>query len=91
MRIIADHEEYGDGLGFPNKMRYEKLEVDSRIFNLCDAFDHFSIRAGRPAKECFDEFFEKRSEHFDMKLLEVLEKQVKGRLCGLDSVFWKKV
>lgn len=78
MRIIADHEEYGDGLGFPNKKRYAKLEVDSRIFNLCDAFDHFSIRAGKPAKECFDDFFEKWSEHYDLKFLEVLEKQVKG-------------
>ena len=78
LRIIQDHEEFGDGLGFPEKKRYSKLEADSRIFNLCDAFDHFSISAGKPAAECVDGFIEACAEHYDMQLLEVLEKQVKA-------------
>lgn len=78
LRIIENHEEYGDGLGFPEKKNYAKLEIDSQIFNLCDAFDHFSILAGKPAKECIDEFLQARADHFDLHLLEVLEKQIKA-------------
>ena len=78
LRLILDHEEYGEGLGFPEKKRYSKLAVDSQIFNLCDAFDHFSIRAGKAPGESIDAFLEARADHFDLKLLEVLEKQVKA-------------
>lgn len=77
MRIIADHEEFGNGLGFPEKKRYSKLATDSQIFNLCDAFDHFCIRAGKSALESVDAFIEARADHFDIGLIEVLEKQVK--------------
>ena len=66
------------GLGFPEKKRFAKLAADSQIFNLCDAFDHFCIKSGLAAKDCFDSFVEQRGEHFDMQLLEVLEKQIKA-------------
>lgn len=78
LRIIQDHEEFGEGLGFPEKKRYSKLLADSKIFNLCDAFDHFSILAGKPAAECVDAFIEAHAEHFDLELIEILEKQIKA-------------
>ncbi len=78
LRIITDHEEYGEGLGFPEKKWFEKLQVDSQIFNLCDAFDHFSIQAGKASKDCFDDFVAARGEHFDMDLIQILEQQVKA-------------
>jgi len=78
LRLIQDHEEYGDGLGFPEKKRYAKLQIDSQIFNLCDAFDHFSILAGKPATNCIDEFIEARADHFSLEFLEILEKQVRA-------------
>jgi HD-GYP domain-containing protein (c-di-GMP phosphodiesterase class II) len=78
LRIIEDHEEFGDGLGFPQKKRFAKLAIDSQIFNLCDAFDHFSILAGKPAAQCIDAFIEARAEHFDLRLIEILEKQIKA-------------
>ena len=77
LRIIEDHEEFGDGIGFPNKKRYLKLSPDSQIFNLCDAFDHFCIEMGKPAQDCVDEFIEKNAEYYDLELIGVLEKQVK--------------
>jgi HD-GYP domain-containing protein (c-di-GMP phosphodiesterase class II) len=79
LRLIEDHEEFGEGNGFPEKKRMAKLPEDSRIFNLCDAFDHFCVNAGKPAIECIDAFIESRAEHFDLKLIEVLESQVKAR------------
>jgi HD-GYP domain-containing protein (c-di-GMP phosphodiesterase class II) len=77
MRLISDHEEYGDGLGFPEKKRYSRLATDSQIFNLCDAFDHFCIKSGKTAIEAVDSFVEARADHFDLGLIEILEKQVK--------------
>ncbi len=78
LRILEDHEEFGDGLGFPNKKRYEKLAADSQVFNLCDAFDHFVITQGKGAKDCFDEFVAARGDHFSLQLLVILEKQLKS-------------
>jgi response regulator RpfG family c-di-GMP phosphodiesterase len=79
LRLIEDHEEYGEGLGFPNKKRYAKLGEDSQIFNLCDGFDHFCVLNGKTAAEAFEFFIEKRGEHFDFGLIEILEKQIKAR------------
>lgn len=73
LRLVQDHEEYGDGLGFPEKKRLAKMSVDSQIFNLCDAFDHFCIRCGKAGKAAVPDFIEKNSGHFDLQLLEALE------------------
>lgn len=78
LRLIEDHEEFGDGLGFPEKKRYAKLSPDSQIFNMCDAFDHFCIQSGSPAAEAIEHFIANRSDHFDLSLLETLEKLVKA-------------
>lgn len=78
LRLIQDHEEYGQGLGFPEKKNYSRLQKDSQIFNLCDAFDHFSIIQKKPAAQIVDAFIESRADHFDLALLEMLEKQVKA-------------
>ncbi len=78
MRIISDHEEYGDGLGFPEKKRFNKLGNDSQVFNVCDSFDHYCLENGKSAKECIEEFIEKRADHFSMDIIEILEKQVRA-------------
>lgn len=78
LRLIEDHEEFGEGQGFPNKKRFAKLQLDSQIFNLCDAFEHFSIASGLPAAQCIEKFIEARADHFDLGLIEMLEKQVKA-------------
>lgn len=78
LRIIEDHEEYGEGLGFPGKKWLNKLGADSRVFNLCDAFDHFCALRALPAAEAIESFIQERSDHFDLRLLERLEKLVKA-------------
>jgi HD-GYP domain-containing protein (c-di-GMP phosphodiesterase class II) len=78
LRLIEDHEEFGDGLGFPEKKRYVKLALDSKIFNLCDAFDHYCIQSGIPAAEAIELFIAARADHFDLSLMETLEKLVKA-------------
>lgn len=77
LRLIQDHQEYGEGLGFPEKKRYAKLQVDSQIFNLCDAFDHFCIKQGKVAGESIDAFVQAHAANFDEELLGMLEQQIK--------------
>jgi HD-GYP domain-containing protein (c-di-GMP phosphodiesterase class II) len=78
LRIIQDHEEFGDGLGYPEKKRYPKLKIDSQIFNVCDAFDHFCIVAGKTAAECVEDFATQRGAHYGADLIEILKSQVKA-------------
>lgn len=78
LRLIECHEEYGEGLGYPNKKWFSKLQFDSQVFNLCDAFDHFSMTTGKAAHECIDEFISARGDHFSLELIELLEKKVKA-------------
>ncbi|RZA09416.1 MAG: HD domain-containing protein [Proteobacteria bacterium] len=77
LRIIEDHEEYGEGQGYPAKKRYAKLANDSQIFNICDALDHFAMKQKKSHLDCFDDFVGARGEHFDMQVLELLEKQLR--------------
>jgi HD-GYP domain-containing protein (c-di-GMP phosphodiesterase class II) len=78
LRLIEDHEEYGDGQGYPEKKRFAKLANDSQVFNICDALDHFALQQKRSHADCFDDFVAARGDHFDMQVLEILEKQLKG-------------
>lgn len=79
LRIIQDHEEFGEGLGFPEKKRFAKLQVDSQIFNICDALDHFCIKQGKTAAECIDAFVAEKGEQYDLELSGMLEQQIKSK------------
>lgn len=78
LRIIEDHEEYGEGQGYPAKKRFAKLGNDSQVFNICDALDHFAMQKKKSHAEVYEEFVTARGEHFDPQVLEILEKQLKG-------------
>lgn len=78
LRIISDHEEYGEGLGYPGRKNYNRLQMDSKVFNLCDAFDHHCITTGKAAAEAADSFIESRGGHFDEELVGILEAKIKG-------------
>lgn len=75
---MEDHEEFGDGLGFPNKKNYFRMLTDSKVFNLCDFFDHFCLSQKKTALEAIEPFIEAHSEHFDPDLLGLLEGKLKS-------------
>ena len=77
LRIIEDHEEFGEGMGFPEKKWMNKLSADSKVFNLCDAFDHFCVIKALTPSEAIGPFKEARANHFDSQLVERLEALVK--------------
>lgn len=78
LRLIEDHEEFGDGQGFPGKKNYAKLKSDSQIFNICDALDHFAIRANKAPADCIESFIAERGDGFSMELLGILESKIKA-------------
>lgn len=57
LELIANHEEKGDGLGYPGKKRISTLPLTSQILNLCDAYDHFSVIHKLPPVEAIKQFF----------------------------------
>lgn len=74
LKLIEEHEEKGDGNGFPNKKNLFKLPLSSQIFNLCDHFDHFCISVQKKGKEALPLFLEKEADNFDLHHVEVIEK-----------------
>ena len=78
LRLIQDHEEYGEGLGYPDKKWYKSLSLDSQIFNLADALDHHAMIKGKTPAEALEDFINERGDHFEFQLLEILEKKIKA-------------
>jgi HD-GYP domain-containing protein (c-di-GMP phosphodiesterase class II) len=72
LALVADHEEIGEGRGYPEKKRIEKLIPTSQILNLSNAFDRFCIQKGLNSKDAIDPFFEKHSENFILEHLTIL-------------------
>ncbi len=72
LSLIADHEEIGEGRGYPEKKRIEKLSTLSQIFNLSNTFDKFCSSRNLDVKSAIDPFFEKHSEDFILEHLTIL-------------------
>jgi HD-GYP domain-containing protein (c-di-GMP phosphodiesterase class II) len=70
--LVSDHEELGEGRGYPEKKRIEKLSTISQILNLSNAFDKFCSNSKLRPKEAMDRFFEKHSENFVLEHLSIL-------------------
>lgn len=73
IELIVNHEEYGAGLGYPQKRNIDKLQRTSQVLNLCNAFDRFCIDHQKVPREAFASFFEANVENFPEKHLTVLE------------------
>lgn len=79
LRLIIDHEEIGDGQGFPEKKRLSKLPLTSQILNLCNEFDQFSIEKKIPPLDAIKEFFQLKAEFFDLGHIAKLEEVITGK------------
>jgi len=73
LRIIQDHEEIGDGQGYPEKKKVGKLPLSSQAFNMCNLFDHFSMENQLEINgDAFKKFNNKYPFYFDGKLIAAL-------------------
>jgi putative nucleotidyltransferase with HDIG domain len=49
-RLVRDHHERLDGLGYPNRLSGDEIDLDTRILAVCDVYDALiSSRVYRPA------------------------------------------
>lgn len=79
LRLIIDHEEIGDGRGFPEKKRLSKLPLTSQILNLCNEFDQFSIEKKIAPVDAIKDFFQSKAELFDLGHIAKLEEVISGK------------
>jgi putative nucleotidyltransferase with HDIG domain len=50
LRLVRDHHERPDGLGYPRGLRGDEINLDTRILSVCDVYDALiSPRVYRPA------------------------------------------
>jgi HD-GYP domain-containing protein (c-di-GMP phosphodiesterase class II) len=79
LRMINDHEELGEGEGYPGKKNLAKLPLTSRILGLCNLYDRVSMRTGKPHAAISKEFFEEKAHLVDMELLTQLNESLLGK------------
>ena len=79
LRLILDHEEVGDGRGYPERKRLSSLPLTSQILNLCNEFDRMAMSKGVATTELMPIFFQERAEHFDLDHLTKLGEVIAGK------------
>lgn len=72
LALVADHEEFGEGRGYPEKKWITRLSLPSQILNLANAFDTFCMANKMEPKQALDPFFEKNADFFDLDHMNVL-------------------
>lgn len=64
IRLVSDHEEIGEGKGFPEKKNILSLPVNSQILNLCNDFDRSCMSSGEEPKVHIKKYFSERANLF---------------------------
>ena len=77
IEIIKNHEEAGEGAGYPGKKRLPTLPLPQQIFNLCNAYDRFCTQQRIAPTEGMQAFFQARVGHFDLNHLKLLISSLK--------------
>ncbi|HWR98556.1 MAG TPA: HD domain-containing phosphohydrolase [Candidatus Methanoperedens sp.] len=87
-RIIRNHHERYDGLGYPDRLRGEEIPVEARIIAIADSFDAMTTtrpyRIPLPEDAVVRELVENRGRQFDPHLVDVfLQRHGSGRAPSL--------
>jgi len=72
LEMIVNHEEAGEGAGYPTKARIAALPLRSQILNLCNAYDNFASSRGLAPLEAMKQFFGTKIGLFDLEHIKVL-------------------
>jgi HD-GYP domain-containing protein (c-di-GMP phosphodiesterase class II) len=73
LEMIANHEEVGEGAGYPNKKRLAALPLESQILNLCNDYDHYATLKKIPPMEAIKPYFSDKLGLFDLNHIKVLK------------------
>ena len=77
IELIKNHEEAGEGAGYPGKKRLNTLPLQQQVFNLCNAYDRFCTSKNIAPTEGMQAFFQARIGHFDLNHLKLLVSSLK--------------
>jgi two-component system response regulator RpfG len=83
-RLVLDHHERLDGLGYPRGLVAEQLSLDTRILSVCDVYDALiSKRVYRAAWTHEDAMAHLRGDQgFDQRCVESLARVVERELLA---------
>jgi HD-GYP domain-containing protein (c-di-GMP phosphodiesterase class II) len=70
--LIASHEEYGEGRGYPEKKNLFQLDPSYQVLSLTNKFDRFCTVKNLAPFQAMDPFFEQHSTFYDENLLATL-------------------
>ena len=82
-RIIRNHHERYDGLGYPDRLRGDEIPLEARIIAIADSFDAMTTtrpyRVPLPEESVRRELVENRGRQFDPYLVDVFLRQLEER------------
>lgn len=70
--LIAAHEEYGEGRGYPEKKNLFKMDPAYQVLSIANKFDRFCSETGLEAFKAVDPFYEKYGNDYDENLIATL-------------------
>lgn len=79
LRLVKEHEEQGEGDGFPEKKRLAKLPLSSQILSLCNDFDRLSIEKQISPVDLVKTFFQEKAHLFELDHITKLDDLISGR------------
>lgn len=77
--LIANHEEMGDGAGYPNRKRISTLPLTSQILNLCNAFDKFWSKSDMSMADASKLFFKQKIGLFELSHMQSLSQVIQAK------------
>ncbi|MCM2322841.1 MAG: HD domain-containing protein [Oligoflexia bacterium] len=78
MALIANHEEMGEGAGFPARKRIEALPLSQQVLNLCNDYDRLCTLQGVPPFLATKVFFLEKVGLFPLSLVQALSEVLKN-------------
>ncbi|MCM2278092.1 MAG: HD domain-containing protein [Oligoflexia bacterium] len=75
--LIANHEEMGNGAGFPNKKRIETLPLVQQVLNICNEYDRVCTQQCATAFQATKLFFLEKVGLFPLPLVQALAEVLK--------------
>lgn len=76
LRLIAEHEEIGQGDGFPEKKNLKKLPQSAQVLNLCNDFDRWCMKNQKSSADGIVPYIEERGKYFSSDLLDLLKESL---------------
>jgi response regulator RpfG family c-di-GMP phosphodiesterase len=77
LTLIMNHEEVGEGAGFPEKKRIQILPLSQQILNLCNEYDRVCTMNKTPPLEAMKQFYLEKLGLFPLPLIEALRETLK--------------